>query len=178
MKKNKKKKRAARTGRGYAVHPNILRVDYDRTCGFNVRFYRTNPDGTRRVIGKYFADGVYGSRSKAFLAAMAWRNATEKRLPAPQRPGRVANPYPPGYSYIKRAVAHDYPRGGGPRRPYKAWIAFFRIEDRKHRLTKWSIEKWGDREAKRRCEAWLATQKQDLAKRLGTTKKKKRRKTR
>lgn len=145
-----KKKKTAAPGTN-VVHPNVSRVDYPGTHGYTVRIQR---DG--KVTNKFFSDS--GHKREALAAAISWREATARGIP-PMR--RIQ---PPGYSYLKRGICFDY--AGDFRYEYAAWVGFLRIEDRKHLVTKWSIDKWGDEEARRRCEDWLARRKADLASRL------------
>lgn len=168
-----KRKKKARTGRGYAVAPNILRVDYARTHGFRVTFNRTNAKGKKKATTKSFGDGRFGGdRTKAYRAALEWRNATEKLLPPKRKAGSGGDLKPPGYSYVKKMPVFVYDKKTGERSSYMAYVGFIRLEDQKNKGTKWSIPKWGDREAKRRCEAWEARQQAQLRERLRLARKK------
>lgn len=138
------------------VHPNVSRVDYGHNHGYFVRLQRKGKE-----TNKLFSDSAYGSKRKARLAAIVWREETASKLGPLERGGGVK---PPGYSYIKRMLAFNYL--GGARQEFKAWVGFLRIEHRGHLSTKWSIEKWGDKEARRRCEGWLLLKKTELAFRL------------
>lgn len=136
-------------------------------------FSRTNAKGEKKATVKSFADGVYGTRDQAYLAAVEWRDAVEKLLPPKKKASGYGELKPPGYSYVKRMLVFDYDKSTGERRSYMAYVGFIRIEGRRNRGTKWSIPKWGDAEAKRRCEAWEARQQKELKARLRLARKKK-----
>lgn len=153
-----KKRRPGKTGQGYAVQRNILRADYARTRGFIVRIYRTER-GKKQLTAKFFADSRYGSRAAAYLAALEWRDAQLKRLRSPIKGGASRTEI--GHSYVKKRL-YKTPDG----KSYMAWHGFIKTGARSHRLTKWSVPKWGDVEAKRRCHAWLARQQKELEARL------------
>lgn len=142
------------------VHPNVSRIDYPGLHGYTVRFAR---DG--KEVSKYFSDTVYGVR-KGKLAAISWREETIKQIGEAVPRGNHGVPAkPPGYSTIKRQLC---PLNiNGELRKVLCWVGFLRIEDRRHLSTKWSINKWGERKAKKGVEAWLVKKKAELAARLG-----------
>lgn len=48
------------------------------------------------------------------------------------------------------------------------WEAYIKVTpERGHAATRYSIEKWGSAEAKRRCEAWLERKRKEQAKAYG-----------
>jgi len=61
----------------------ITRMDYERTCGWWVRFY----SGTTLLKGALFSDKKYGGTKKALLAAQTWRDEHEGTVS--KTPGRV-----------------------------------------------------------------------------------------
>jgi hypothetical protein len=67
-------------------HKNVTRVDHpaSRTHGYSVRIQWK---GERRA--KFFSDGVYGDRLAALVAAIDWRDATEKELGKPRTERQV-----------------------------------------------------------------------------------------
>lgn len=123
---------------------NITRFDYAKTHGWWVRFQRSTDSGAKRVTSKMFSDAVHGGKRKALRAAIAWRDLTASTLrPARRRTTRSAG-------YVKRV---ELARRAGVSPVYLAWI---RLPDGRAASTSFSIAKWGVREAKRRCEAYLA----------------------
>jgi hypothetical protein len=128
---------------------NITRLDHGRTHGWWVRFQRAlKPNGSRAVVSKCFSDGLLGGKRKALAAAMAWRDRTARKLPPPN-PSRHDD-FRPGYGYVKRYLLKR-------RVGYSwVWMAWVRLEGRRAASTSVSIERWGEREAKRRAEAYLA----------------------
>lgn len=147
--------------RSNVVHPNVSRVDYGSNHGYSVRLCRNGSE-----TNKLFSDGVYGGKDKAKAAAIAWREAQARKLgPAMPLGHRGGDIKPPGYSYIKRKTAYVY-KDDGTKVPFDAWVGFLRIENRKHLITKWSIDKWGPIKAKRKCKAWLAQRTAELQERL------------
>lgn len=114
---------------------------------------------------KFFSDGAYGGKRRARDAAIEWRDTTIKKLP-PSMGGRghQGEVKPPGYFYVKRMKVSA--RSGNRKFMYDAFVAFLRIEDRKHLSTRWSIDKWGKEVARSRCEAWVERKTQELEARL------------
>jgi hypothetical protein len=50
------------------------------------------------------------------------------------------------------------------------WEAYIKVTpERGHAATRYSIEKWGSAEAKRRCEAWLERKRKEQAKAYSTS---------
>lgn len=140
------------------IHPNVSRVDYPRSHGFLVRFQRTQ-GGVKAITSKLFSDSTYGKTAR--VKAIAWREAMAKTLRAPYV-GRSA--YPPGYNYVKRMRVTN--SVNGVRHSYMAYVAFLRIEDGRHLMTRWSIEKWGASTARERCNDWVARKTGELERRL------------
>jgi len=60
------------------AHKYIVRFDYDRAHCWQFR-YATNNDWSKPV-NKSFSDSKYGSRKKAFIAAIEYRNKHLKRI--------------------------------------------------------------------------------------------------
>jgi len=143
------------------AEPNITRMDYDRsrTCAWWVRIYRLDATGAKRCHSKLFSDGVWGGRRKALLAAKLWREKALKRLPPKQRGVRGGRTVPVGYGYVKRQLMW---RRVDWHPVYLGWI---RTEDCGCASTSWSITRWGERGAKKRCESWLARQRRELRQR-------------
>lgn len=114
---------------------------------------------------KFFSDIAYHGKRRARLAAIEWRDATIKELP-PSMGGRghQGEVKPPGYFYVKRMTVSAC--SGKRKFMYDAFVAFLRIEDRKHLSTRWSIDKWGKAVARSRCEAWVERKTQELEARL------------
>jgi hypothetical protein len=130
---------------------NITRFDYGKTHGWWVRFQRSTPAGVKRVVSKMFSDAVHGGKGKALRAAVAWRDETAATI----RPARPRTARRSGY--VKRV---EVARRAGFSRVYLAWI---RMPNGQAASTSYSIEKWGEREAKRLCERYLARKKREAA---------------
>jgi hypothetical protein len=130
---------------------NITRFDYGRTHGWWVRFQRNTASGNR-VVSKMFSDSVHGGKAKARRAAIAWRDRTARAI-QPARPSRTEL----GAGYVKRA---ERARRVGSWPVYIAWI---RMPDGRAASTSFSIARWGAREAKRRCELYLARKRREAA---------------
>ena len=124
---------------------NITRFQYGNTRGWWVRFQRSTESGTKRVISKMFSDTVHGGKVKALKAAIAWRDRTVATIPPPRRSRAIL-----GSGYVKRV---ELARRLGASPMYLAWI---RMPNGRAASTTFSINKWGAREAKRRCELYLA----------------------
>jgi hypothetical protein len=104
------------------------------------------------VLSKLFSDAVHGGKRKALLAAIAWRDQMATTVRPPRRT-RAARGAPTGY--VKRT---QITRRAGASRVYVAWI---RMPDGRAASTSFSIEKWGVKEAKRRCELYLARKRRE-----------------
>jgi hypothetical protein len=128
---------------------NITRFDYGKTHGWWVRFQRSTDAGIKRVVSKMFSDAVHGGKTKALKAAVAWRNQTAATI----RPARRRTPRASGY--VKRV---ELTRRVGVSPVYLAWI---RMPDGRAASTSFSIEKWGERGAKRRCQLYLARKRRE-----------------
>lgn len=61
---------------------HITRMDYERTCGWWVRFYK----GQTQLDHKLFSDKKWGGKTKALVAAQQWRDANEAKW-VTKRPG-------------------------------------------------------------------------------------------
>jgi hypothetical protein len=130
---------------------NITRFDYGKTHGWWVRFQRSTESG-RRVVSKMFSDAVHGGKRKALRAAVGWRDQTLAAL-RPSDSARARRAVERGY--VKRA---ELARRVGTWPVYIAWI---RMPDGRAASTSFSIARWGAREAKRRCELYLARKRRE-----------------
>lgn len=125
-------RRAPKTTR----YKNITRIDHapKRTHGY---FVRVQWKGERRV--KFFSDRRHGDRLGALAAALEWREQVEKELGKPrserQVVGKTRNTS--GIIGVRRVMDRGVPA-------YEAsWI-----EGHKVRRTKFSVRKYGERQAK------------------------------
>ena len=121
---------------------NIIRYEYGRARAWLVKVHRRHP---KKQITKLFSFGPHGGIRKALAKAVEFRDAVELRHPPRRAPGgdgtcrRV---------HIAWATRTGEVSGG--------WFYLGTIRVRGvHKQTKWSIAKWGEHEARRRCEAWL-----------------------
>jgi hypothetical protein len=130
---------------------NITRFDYGNTHGWWVRFQRSTA-GRHRVVSKMFSDAVHGGKRKALRAAVAWRDQTLAALSASDS-GAARRAVERGY--VKRT---ELARRVGTWPVYIAWI---RMPDGRAASTSFSIARWGEREAKRRCELYLARKRRE-----------------
>lgn len=129
---------------------NITRMDYERNHGYWVRFQR----GTG-LTSASFSDAAYGGKRKALAAARAWRDRVLRQrlvLPAQSSRERV----PAGHGYLRKKDVRQ--RVG----VYPQWIAWVRLADGRNATTRYSIEKHGDRKAKRLAEAWLRKKRAEM----------------
>ena len=135
--------------------PNITRMDYGRTRAWWVRFYR-GPAGGQRCTSKLFSDAVHGGKRKALAQARAWRDLTAGTVPAKLRRRGEA----PGYGYVRRAELL--------RRVERcpAFVAWILLEGGRVASTNYSVTRWGELGAKRKCERWLAGHRRELRKRM------------
>ncbi len=157
-------KRGKPVGRSYVVHPNVSRIEYPEDQGYRVRFSSRDDEGVTSTKTRSFSDSVYGKR-RARELAIEWREDYAKSL---KKSGRKSRAEPPGYGYVKKMRVSN--NSQGVRHHYLAYVGFLRIEDRRHLSTRWSIEKWGEEIAKRRCEAWLKKRQRELKARLRAAK--------
>ncbi len=129
---------------------NITRFDYRKTHGYWVRFEGAAP------ITKLFSDGVYGGKRHALKAAQAFRDEWVATHDLTRRRARRA---PPGPGTLRR-------KWHWQRKSWSlVWEAYIKVTpERGHAATRYSIEKWGSAEAKRRCEAWLERKRKEQAK--------------
>ena len=124
----------------------ITRFDYRRTHGWFVRFERKA--GTVR---KLFSDRVYGSRAESLTQALKFRDACIKTIGVSS-----ANKVTPGN--LKKAVIARRNRSG-EWHYYPVWTAWIRIAPGRLVSSKWSIDKWGHKIAKKKALAWLETKR-------------------
>ena len=143
---------------------NITCHEYGRGRFWQVRIKRIHSAGVDKTHSKAFSYLAYGGKAKALKAAKAWRDAMLLRLPPPASRGHKRR-LELGAKRLYRATTTYYDRKGqwwqSP-----AWHGFIRVEEGKHKLTKWSIDKWGDSEAKKRCQAWLDNKSRELQERM------------
>lgn len=131
---------------------NITRVDYVRTHSWWVRIYRgTGADKT--VTSMHFPDKRWGGKRKALAAAVSWRDRQVKKLEPAQNGGGVWVPV--GHGYVRKAWV---PSRQGESTCWTAWI---KTPERWVGTTR-SIAKWGEAEARRRCEQWVRERRAEL----------------
>lgn len=132
---------------------NITRFDYRKTHGYWVRFEGAAP------TTKLFSDGVYGGKRNALKAAQEFRDEWVATHDLTRRRARRA---PPGPGTLRR-------KWHWQRKSWSlVWEAYIKVTpERGHAATRYSIEKWGSAEAKRRCEAWLERKRKEQAKAYG-----------
>lgn len=132
---------------------NITRFDYRKTHGYWVRFEGAAP------ITKLFSDGVYGGKRNALKAAQSFRDEWVASHDLTRRRARRA---PPGPGTLRR-------KWHWQRKSWSlVWEAYIKVTpERGHAATRYSIDKWGSAEAKRRCEAWLERKRKEQAKAYG-----------
>ena len=92
-------------------HKNIVRMDYERSHGWWVRFERRD-----HPISKMFSDVRYGGKLKARAAAIEYRDEVSKTLP-PRHHGPDVLPGP-GRIWKER---RSYLTPNGKRMYYNAW---------------------------------------------------------
>ncbi len=123
---------------------NIFRIDVQATHGWQVRIQRQN-----RSYTQFFSDKKYGSPTKAFEAALAYRDRLLQELPPPINPtARLRTPE------VRRKAAEAINRSGvigigfsikvtrqGVRRPYVQ--GYWTDADGRRRATSRSIEAHG-----------------------------------
>lgn len=132
---------------------NITRLDYTRTHGYWVRFEGKSP------VSKMFSDGVFGGKRKALKAAQAFRDEWIKSHDVTRRKGSCA---PPGPGKVTKRYCFQ-------RKSWTlVWEAYIKVRPGPgHAITRYSINKWGSREAKRLCEVWLEQKRKEQAKAYG-----------
>lgn len=116
-------------------HKGITRIDHPakRTFGY---FVRVTWNKQRR--SKFFSDSVYGDRLAALVAALEWRNATERELGKPRTERQVI-----GVSRTNTGIVGVRRTVKDGREVYEAtWRDGNRI-----RRTSYSIAKHGERRA-------------------------------
>lgn len=80
-----------RPRRGRRLPPGIVRLDYEKARGYNVRIgYVRKPDGGWRPrFQAYFADGRHGGKAEALAAARKWlRTLIRTGKPPKRQPDR------------------------------------------------------------------------------------------
>jgi hypothetical protein len=132
---------------------NITRFDYRKTHGYWVRFEGAAP------TTKLFSDGVYGGKRNALKAAQEFRDEWVATHDLTRRRARRA---PPGPGTLRR-------KWHWQRKSWSlVWEAYIKVTpERGHAATRYSIDKWGSAEAKRRCESWLERKRKEQAKAYG-----------
>lgn len=149
----------------------ITRMDYERNHGWFVRIPRANrkPGEGRLAASRLFSDGVWGGKRKALVAAREWRDRMLKKYPRGER-YRHRGIVPPGHGYVRFAMRRYYHRDAKRTITlHPAWVGWLRVENGKAKGANASIEKWGQRAARQRVDAWLERERRALAKRLGMT---------
>jgi len=128
-------------------------MDTDKSgCnGWYVRIKRQ-----KKLMSKYFFDNHYKDRYEALKEAVKFRDEVLRKSPPALRGGcRNGLPYSlPSPGTLNRKVM-TYKARDGEWYEYEAWVAWIRISPNKMCATKWSIDSWGVRVAKERCEEWL-----------------------
>lgn len=135
----------------------ITRMHYRNQKSWWVRLQRFDERGKRITHSKNFADLKLGGTAAALALAKRWRNTMLRKLPAKKL---GAGAVEPGHGYVRRIVRTQ-------RRATKitCWIAWLRVEGRRNKSATRSIALWGDAEARRQCELWLARERRELRKR-------------
>lgn len=110
-----------------------------------------------------FADRKHGSKAKALLAAMAWRDTQLGKYP-PRREFGGHNERPPGSGYVKRAWRFRVERKTGKRVRYAVWRGWIVMHDGKYAESNYSIPKWGDAGAKLLITEWFSRKKREVKK--------------
>jgi hypothetical protein len=130
----------------------ITRIDSKRTHCWWVRFQRVLADGSvRPIVGKTIPDARHGGKLKAHAAAKAFRDRAARLVPPPRRIPRNV-----GHGYVRRTEI-----GGRP-----VWEGWIRLEGKRCSRTKWFIDVWGSRVAKRRCTEWLERKRGELGRKM------------
>jgi hypothetical protein len=117
-------------------HKNLTRIDHPKknTHGY---FVRIQWKGQRR--SKFFSDRVHGDRLAALVAALEWRDATEKELGKPRTERQVL-----GTIYSSTGIPGVRRRREGHTEYYEAtWTTTVG----KQRRTKFSIARHGEKRA-------------------------------
>lgn len=128
---------------------SVTRVDGTRTHGWQVRVRWRG----RTLPSKFFSDGVWGGKRKAFAAAVAHRDALEERVSKPRTERWVQSLFPrnaSGEAGIREGLRREYGRG---RKPVERRVFFVTYPKAPGVVgtTSVSIEKWGYQEALRRA---------------------------
>ena len=134
--------------------PNITRLDYPRSKGWWVRFQIGNKS---KVLSKLFSDGPHGGKRKALTAAKIWADEMRPTV-AYRRPPRQSAGPGPGRIVERR---YFYADRSGDIVAYRAVMAWILVAPGKLAATRWSIDKWGRAEARKRCEEWLARKRRE-----------------
>lgn len=93
---------------------------------------------------RFFSDGKLGGINKARLAAIAWRDETERKIGKPQTDQPVIHP-----RFQRPDVGVSLTKKDGGEVYHVSWID----KDGRHGRTSVSIRKWGKRGAKERALA-------------------------
>lgn len=124
----------------------IVRFEFGSTLGWWVRIQRSTFKHR-----KLFSDGVHGGKQKALIAAKAYRDQLVKKAPDKLHDWSLVLKTSGSYKRHMRLVrtrSRDVYRVD----TFTAWI---RTKPNVLACSRWSIEKWGVREAKRKCLQWL-----------------------
>jgi len=75
-----------RPRRGRRLPPGIVRLDYEKARGYNVRIgYIRRKDSWRPRYQAYFADGRHGGKAEALAAAKKWLRTLIRTGKPPKR---------------------------------------------------------------------------------------------
>lgn len=124
------------------------------TVGCNPHWWahmqRTIDGELQYVFNQRFYDHEWGSQAAALSAALAYRDDELKRAPAPGTRSTK-----PGHGYVRQITSEGRP----------AWEGWVKLDKGRHSRTRWFIDVWGTRQAKRGCEEWLENHRRQLAER-------------
>ena len=132
----------------------ITRLDHGSTHGYWVRIQR-------RVFGKaytkFFADKKWGGAERALGAAVDFIASIESQIPKKLYADR--RPKEGGYGYVRRGTVKYKSKSDGTLKTYEAFIPWYEFADGQRAMTKYSIPKWGEQDAKHKAELWLGRQR-------------------
>jgi hypothetical protein len=134
----------------------ITRYDYDGSLGWWVRIQRRLGKGEKPlVISQFFSDKHYGGKAPALKAAKIFRDGAAESAPPPKHQLHQPPGVSVGYGYVRRATITVKARDGSRQQKdiYEAW---YKSLSGKVQKAKYSIEKWGEAEAKAKADAWYA----------------------
>ena len=103
-----------------------------------------------KVYSRWFSDKKFGGKKKALEAAIAWRAATDKKL-AKLRPKRISNPGQ-WAARMSKTVKEGIP----------VYMVRWSPRPGRYTNTSVSIQRWGEREARRRAKEILDEVKKEF----------------